>query len=97
MGNLVSASGQNLATVAVSNYMSITKNQVVQIRNEVLALTNQEGKIRRHFFAIAVAKARVAIYPDVCGISREIRSYRHKTLLLGFVSLPVQTTPWQMF
>jgi Ca2+-binding EF-hand superfamily protein len=65
MGNLVSASGQNLATVAVSNYMSITKNQVVQIRNEVLALTNQEGKIRRHFFAIAVAKARVAIYPDL--------------------------------
>ena len=64
MGNIVSVHGDKLATAAVANYMQLTKQQVVNIRNSVNATMDGNGHIRRRFFHIAVAKAKVTIDPD---------------------------------
>ena len=64
MGNIVSVHGDKLATAAVANSMKLNKQQMVHIRNGVESMMDGNGQIRRRFFHIAVAKARVAIDPD---------------------------------
>lgn len=64
MGNIVSAEGDSLATVAIAHYVNLTKEQVLHIRDVLDDSVNSDGHIRRRFFHIAVAKAKVSIDPD---------------------------------
>jgi len=65
MGNTVSATtGEMLRTAAISKYMSLSKTQVLEIRDACAALANKNHSISRRFFHIAVGKSRIKALPD---------------------------------
>ena len=65
MGTAQSTSKQPvLVTAAMANYMDISKDQMIKIRDTCLRLAADDDTISRRAFHMAVSKARVVIDPD---------------------------------
>lgn len=64
MGNILSPSGDIYAITAVSKYMFITKEQIIDLRDSFKSLCNDDGTIQRRFFQIAVSNANLQARPD---------------------------------
>jgi hypothetical protein len=67
MGNLACHSNEKpLVSSAMARYVSLTKEQVISMRDIVfpLAATTKHGTINRESFNMAMDKADVKLYPD---------------------------------
>jgi Ca2+-binding EF-hand superfamily protein len=67
MGNITcNSTGKILTSSAMAKYMSLTKEQILSIRDTVfpLAANSKHGVIKRESFNMALDKACVKLYPD---------------------------------
>jgi Ca2+-binding EF-hand superfamily protein len=66
MGNAISATtGESLFTATMAKYMSLTKPQVMAVRNTIIPLASpRSGSIKRNNFKYALSQAGVAETPD---------------------------------
>lgn len=66
MGNAISATtGESLVTASMARYMTLTQEQAIAIRNELLPMAvKRRGSIKRGNFHFALQQADLAENPD---------------------------------
>jgi Ca2+-binding EF-hand superfamily protein len=64
MGTVHSAQGHPLVTPAVIHYITLSREQVLGIRDACLYMVEEDGFIKRQYFHMALSKMEIPVDPD---------------------------------